>query len=113
MANGFAKEMIFLLGGALKRKGLYIGSSLNFLSRKRNLNRNYLDYIRLATLELVSNEIYRKNLPGNVAELGVYKGGFAKHINAYFPDRKFYLFDTFEGFHLDDVQNEKAKNYSG
>ena len=33
-----------------------------------------------------------------VAELGVYQGDFAEHINRCFPDRPCYLFDTFSGF---------------
>lgn len=38
------------------------------------------------------------HLNGCVAEAGVFQGNFAKVINANFPDRKLYLFDTFEGF---------------
>ena len=30
----------------------------------------------------------------------------------YFPDRKFYLFDTFEGFDERDVNSEKSADYS-
>jgi O-methyltransferase len=46
-------------------------------------------------------------LIGCVAELGVYKGDFAKRINRQFPERKLYLFDTFEGFDKRDVEIEK------
>ena len=38
-----------------------------------------------------------KNMRGNVAECGVSVGKFAHFINKYFSDRKFYLFDPFEG----------------
>jgi predicted O-methyltransferase YrrM len=34
---------------------------------------------------------------GAIAELGVYKGGAAKLIATVVPDKKLYLFDTFEG----------------
>jgi hypothetical protein len=60
---------------------------LSFLSRKRNIDRNYLDYIRISTLELVSKEINDSGKKGAVAELGVYKGKFAKYINGFFPKR--------------------------
>lgn len=70
------------------------------------------NYIRISTLELVAQEIYEKQVPGAVAELGVYKGEFAKYINRIFPDRKFYLFDTFEGFKEEDVKVEQSNNYS-
>jgi len=70
------------------------------------------DYVRIASLELVAYEINRKMLIGNIAELGVYKGDFAKMINKCFPDRKLYLLDTFQGFDERDVAIEKEKNYS-
>ena len=71
----------------------------------------YSDYIRLATLELIAYEIRLKKVPGSVAELGVYRGDFAKKINEAFPDRKLYLFDTFEGFDKHDVAFDKARGY--
>jgi O-methyltransferase len=49
------------------------------------------DYIRASALELAANEIYDQNIPGNAAELGVYRGDFAKLINEAFPDRILYL----------------------
>jgi O-methyltransferase len=51
-------------------------------------------------------------LKGNVAELGVYKGDFAKRLNFLFSDRKLYLFDTFEGFDIMDIQIEQKGNFS-
>ncbi|MDR3113505.1 MAG: TylF/MycF family methyltransferase [Endomicrobium sp.] len=56
------------------------------------------DLIRHAALCLCAEEIKRRGVLGNVAELGVYRGAFAAKINARFPDRTLYLFDTFEGF---------------
>jgi O-methyltransferase len=50
-------------------------------------------------------EITRKNVKGNVAELGVYKGEFSKKINKLFPDRTLYMFDTFEGFDQRDTKS--------
>jgi O-methyltransferase len=70
------------------------------------------DYIRASSLELISNEIYDKNIAGSVAELGVYRGDFAKIINKAFPDRKLYLFDTIEGFNSRDVKKELENNFS-
>lgn len=59
---------------------------------------------RAAAVELMSREIYRYGIEGNTAELGVYRGQFARLINYYFPDRKLYLFDTFKGFDDKDVK---------
>jgi O-methyltransferase len=66
-------------------------------------------YIRYATFELLAHEIRARNVPGACAELGVYKGDFAKVINMAFPERRFYLFDTFEGFHRADLEVEAAR----
>ena len=54
------------------------------------------DYVRLATLELLCRRL--AEVPGAAAELGVYRGFFARCINRLLPDRKLYLFDSFEGF---------------
>lgn len=112
MLDVFGKGMNFLFGKAFHKKNIFIGNSLGYLHRKRNIDRNYFDYIRLSTLELVSHEIDKKNIEGSVAELGVYKGKFAKYINQYFPKRTFYLFDTFEGFDNRDVVAEKENKFS-
>jgi O-methyltransferase len=97
----------FLAGRWMLAKNFFIGSTLNYINRKRNIDKNYLDYIRLSTLELVSHEIKYAGIVGNVAELGVYKGKFARYINQYFPERKLYLFDTFEGFDRRDIKTEQ------
>jgi len=54
------------------------------------------DYVRLATLELICRRL--ETVPGAAAELGVYRGFFARSINRLLPERKLYLFDSFEGF---------------
>jgi O-methyltransferase len=112
MITKVIKGLNYFLGRFLNSKSIYITNSLNYLTRKRNINNNYFDYIRLSTLELVSEEINKKKLIGEVAELGVYKGKFAKHINQFFPNRKLFLFDTFKGFDEKDIENEKANSFS-
>lgn len=54
------------------------------------------DYVRLKTLEAVCRRL--EDVPGAAAELGVYRGGFARCINALLPERTLYLYDSFEGF---------------
>ena len=54
------------------------------------------DYVRLATLELLCRKLAA--VPGAAAELGVYRGFFARCINLLLPERKLYLFDSFAGF---------------
>lgn len=47
-----------------------------------------------------------------VAEGGVFQGMFAAEINKYFPTRQLYLFDTFSGFDLRDIEVENKNHYS-
>jgi O-methyltransferase len=112
MINVFAKGANYLAGKFLQKKNIFISSSLSFLQRNRNFDKNYFDYVRLATLELISYEINKKKLSGNTAELGVYKGKFARYINQYFPERTLYLFDTFEGFDERDIASETQNKFS-
>jgi O-methyltransferase len=112
MIKAFVKGINFIAGSTLQKQHVFMGSSLDYLQRQRSIDKNYFDYIRLSTLELVGNEINAKGIKGNVAELGVYKGKFARYINQYFPDRILYLFDTFEGFDNRDVVREKNEHFS-
>lgn len=73
---------------------------------------NQLFDTRIATLRLISDEIYSNEIQGDVAELGVYKGEFSKYINESFKDKKFFLFDTFEGFNKEDINKEIENKYS-
>ncbi|MEG1633928.1 MAG: TylF/MycF/NovP-related O-methyltransferase [Oscillospiraceae bacterium] len=69
------------------------------------------DFVRQATLELLSREIYGKRVAGAAAEVGVYRGAFASHLNRLFFDRRLYLFDTFEGFHPEDIRGGASAGY--
>ena len=62
------------------------------------------DYVRLATLELLCRRL--ADVPGAAAELGVYRGFFAKCINQLMPERILYLFDSFEGFREETCPSE-------
>ena len=64
------------------------------------------DYVRMKCFELVVKEIRKRNIPGDVAEVGVFQGEFAQFINAAFPDRTCYLCDTFEGFQAEEAARE-------
>ena len=67
---------------------------------------------RVAVMRLLSEQIYQLDIPGNVAELGVFRGEFSSLISAAFPDRKIHLFDTFEGFSEKDITIEASGNLS-
>ncbi len=62
---------------------------------------------REAFIKDLAKEIKMRNLSGEVAEVGVYRGDFARIIHECFIDRKLYLFDTFEGFSEQDLKDSK------
>ena len=72
----------------------------------------HTDYFRYSILTLLAEEIKKATIPGELAELGVYKGMFSRCINEFFPERKLYLFDTFEGFSQDDIDKEERQGYT-
>ena len=79
-----------------------------------SLDGNYFftanDHFRAGTLYLLAEEIKNRNVSGELAELGVFRGDFAKYLNELFPDRTLNLFDTFEGFDQKDTQLDVEKN---
>ena len=87
-------------------------SKITPLSYYENLHINY--YLegeedeffdaRIIWLKQWSDYVHWKHLSGNVAECGVFRGRFAHFINKYFSDRKFYMFDSFEGFQESDIK---------
>jgi O-methyltransferase len=71
--------------------------------------RFYHDKVRFFTWWLQAERLKRENISGAYAELGVYKGDSARLIHLMDPTRKFYLFDTFEGFPEEDLYGETGK----
>ncbi len=69
--------------------------------------------MRAAVMRLLAEQIHGEKIPGDVAELGVFRGDFARLINEAFPDRRIHLFDTFEGFPKKDVETEQSCGLSG
>ena len=67
---------------------------------------------RIESLRLMANTINELSLEGAIAEAGVYKGDFAKHMNRFFKDRALYLFDTFEGFEVADLKKNVDEGWN-
>lgn len=64
------------------------------------------DIVRRDMIILLLREIVVKNIRGDFAEVGVYKGYTSRLIHNYAPERVFHLFDTFEGFTEKSTANE-------
>lgn len=52
--------------------------------------------IRCSVLRRLCRRLTGLGVEGNVAELGCYRGDTSWQLNVLMPDRKLYLFDTFE-----------------
>lgn len=95
--------------GVIKKQLLDMGIA------EGRINTSYVDFQARAKENFVlgfSTLVYQIGLQGCVAEAGVFQGEFAKIINKYFPDRKLYLFDTFNGFDERDVMIENLNGFS-
>ncbi|AHF16894.1 TylF/MycF/NovP-related O-methyltransferase [Niabella soli] len=106
-----SKRLFRFVSGILADRDIYLTRSLTYRKKERLLPLN-LDYIRYSTLELCAEEILSRHLDGNIAEVGVFKGDFAKRLNRLFPDKKLYLFDTFEGFNTADIAADRSRGFS-
>ena len=82
----------------------------------RKINANYVQsliYPRIECMKNVKRLLDEVGITeGAVAELGVFRGDFAKEINKVFCNNKLYLFDTFEGFAEEDYLVELKKGYA-
>lgn len=93
-----------------ENNNLALVSDLVKLDRKRLFDmKGSTDYVRHSTLELICNLIKEQSLIGELAELGVYRGDFAKLLNNSFPEKNLYLFDTFESFNRKDIIDDLEK----
>jgi O-methyltransferase len=61
------------------------------------------DYFRYATLGLAVARVLREEIPGAFAEVGVWRGETSAFVHRLAPERRYYLFDTFEGFPSRDL----------
>ena len=71
-----------------------------------------LDKVQLGLMQLISHEIYQRDIKGAIAEIGTYHGFSASVMNYFFPDRKMYLFDTFQGFDRRDLEVEEKLGFN-
>jgi O-methyltransferase len=71
-----------------------------------------MDKVQHGMTQLMSHEVYEHHIDGAVAELGAFRGFNACVLNHFFPDRKLYLFDTFEGFDQRDLEVEEQLGYN-
>jgi O-methyltransferase len=105
---------------------LYLSNKPDFHSKLKkiegfeNLYRSWIknspkndkgDLVRLYFLLNQLEYIQINNIPGFIAEVGVFKGTTARLFHEALPDKEMLLFDTFEGFDERDIKhkNEDSK----
>ena len=62
--------------------------------------------VKCSMLRRLTDRLNALGVDGAVAELGCYQGDTSWQLNVLMPDRKLYLFDTFQGFDSRDVAKE-------
>ena len=68
------------------------------------------DLVRLYFLLNQIEYIKNNNIPGLIAEVGVFKGTTSRLFHQAFPDKEILLFDTFEGFDERDINHSKENS---
>jgi len=71
------------------------------------LLRGSWDFVRHAAMGLALHRVINEQIPGDLAEVGVWRGDCAEFIHLFAPEKRMYLFDTFKGF---PVQQNEADN---
>jgi len=70
----------------------------------------YIDYHRFGTIAMALRRIEIENIQGALAEAGVFQGHASRFIHNLFPERRYYLFDTFDGFKREDLDPEISED---
>lgn len=72
--------------------------------------RSVRDSIRYESIALAIETIRREGIPGEFAEVGVWRGELSRFLHRCAPERKLYLFDTFSGFPPESVEALDLQN---
>jgi hypothetical protein len=98
----------------LEKKRVIVSLNSNVASVYKKLQLGSVIDLRYLVLAQLAQQLNEEDgIAGSIAELGVYKGVFAARMRVLFPGRKFYLFDTFEGFDQEQIHYDSEKNWLG
>jgi len=84
-----------------------------FAPEHHHLLKGSWDFVRHAAMGLALRRIVNEGIAGDLAEVGVWRGDCAEFIHLFSPERRMYLFDTFEGFpaQKDEADNEFSQEF--
>ncbi|MGA2555063.1 MAG: TylF/MycF/NovP-related O-methyltransferase [Verrucomicrobiota bacterium] len=91
----------------LRRQMDHHGAFLRFppyAAKLHELATHSRDPVRLTTMALALHTILKLNIPGSLAEAGVFRGDLSRVLRQLAPERRLYLFDTFAGFPAQDQE---------
>jgi O-methyltransferase len=71
----------------------------------------YHDDVRYSTIALAIQTLEEQHIEGAFAEIGVYQGATSSFVHQQAPARRFYLFDTFEGFPQGDLEIQEDERF--
>jgi O-methyltransferase len=69
----------------------------------QNTENKSLLYEKIHFLEFCCEQVIYQQIEGDILEAGVYKGGSARLLATAFPNKKIFLFDSFEGMTENDL----------
>ena len=70
------------------------------------------DYVRRCSILLALKSVVHEPVTGSLAEAGVYRGDTSQLIHDGAPERRLYLFDTFEGFPVSDLEGRSDGRFN-
>ena len=104
-----------LILSVIKKMGYKIDRTHDYEEKAISLYRKYNDFTMVPEAIFVDNLklIYKfQDLNGCLVECGVWRGGMSAAISETLPNRKTYLFDSFEGLpDAQDIDGEAAKDW--
>lgn len=91
----------------------YMAIRAGFLNDIIFINDIYTQFtVKGAAIRRLTRRLTDLGISGNIAELGCYQGDLSWQLNVLMPERKLYLFDTFEGFDARDIAREQELSCS-
>ncbi|MHA1193308.1 MAG: TylF/MycF/NovP-related O-methyltransferase [Promethearchaeota archaeon] len=102
---GPLKNMYYVLKSEIIKK-ISLENPPYSLKIHNNIISTSWDPIRYGTIALAINTIKSEKIKGHFAELGVFQGNTSKIIHQLAPEKRLYLFDTFEGFPVEFLENK-------
>lgn len=92
----------------------YLAMRAGYMGEVISINDMYKQIsLKTSVIRNIARRINELGLDGDIAELGCYNGDTSWQLNVLFPDKKLYLFDTFEGNDERDLAKEAELDLTG